>query len=131
MFFITKAALEVLGEGCAENNTTSVAAYQGHPELIDDSASKGAIVSVTRSLALNLTPRKIMVNAVATGPIWTQLIPSTFGEEKVQNLGNSTALRQVGQPSQVALCYLFLATASSSFMTGQVLHPNGGRIVNG
>jgi NAD(P)-dependent dehydrogenase (short-subunit alcohol dehydrogenase family) len=130
-FFMSKAALEHLPTGGAIINTTSVTAYEGHPTLIDYAATKGAIVAFTRSLALVLAERNIRVNGVAPGPIWTPLIPASFDEEKVSRFGLNTPLGRPGQPAEVAPCYLFLATEDSSYMTGQVLHPNGGRIVNG
>jgi NAD(P)-dependent dehydrogenase (short-subunit alcohol dehydrogenase family) len=131
MFFMTSAALQYMGRGGAIINTASVVAYQGHPLLIDYGATKGAIVGFTRSLALNLASRGIRVNGVAPGPIWTPLIPSSFSAEQVESFGLNTPMGHAGEPIDAAPCYLFLASGDSSFMTGQVLHPNGGRIVNG
>ncbi len=130
-FYMTRAALPHLGSHGRIIHTTSVTAYQGSPKLIDYSATKGAIVAFTRSLALALVQRGIRVNGVAPGPIWTPLIPATFPEEEVAEFGGSAPMGRPGQPDEVAPCYVFLASADSSYMTGQVLHPNGGRIVNG
>ena len=112
-------------------NTTSVTAYRGSSKLIDYAASKGAIVGFTRSLALNLNDRKIRVNMVAPGPIWTPLIASTFDEEKVSKFGSDKPMGRAGEPNEVATCFLFLASDDSSYMSGQCLHPNGGEVING
>jgi NAD(P)-dependent dehydrogenase (short-subunit alcohol dehydrogenase family) len=126
MFFVTQAAMPHLKNGATIVNTTSVTAYRGSPELLDYSATKGAILAFTRSLAKRLADRGIRVNGVAPGPIWTPLIPSTFDAEKVATFGAHTPMKRPGQPNEVASCFLFLACEDSSYMTGSVLHPNGG-----
>jgi NAD(P)-dependent dehydrogenase (short-subunit alcohol dehydrogenase family) len=130
-FFLTQAALPHLDAGATIVNTTSVTAYRGSPQLIDYAATRGAIVSFTRSLADALNKKGIRVNAVAPGPIWTPLIPASFDAEKVEEHGTKAPLGRVGQPNEVATCHLFLACDESSYMSGQVLHPNGGEVVNG
>jgi len=131
MFFLVKAVLPHLKAGATIINTTSVTAYQGNPMLIDYSSTKGAIVAFTRSLSLSLIERGIRVNAVAPGPIWTPLIPATFPAAKVETFGSEVPMKRPGQPVEVATCFVFLASDDSSYIAGQVLHPNGGEVVNG
>jgi NAD(P)-dependent dehydrogenase (short-subunit alcohol dehydrogenase family) len=130
-FYFTRSALRHLKKGDKIINTTSVTAYRGSPHLIDYASTKGAIVAFTRSLAGNLVKRGILVNAVAPGPIWTPLIPSSFDKEKVDKFGEDSPIGRPGQPEEIAPCYVFLASDDCSYMTGQVLHPNGGEIING
>lgn len=130
-FYFAEAAVEYLQAGDCIINTTSVTAYRSSPSLIDYSSTKGAITTFTRSLATNLTDKNIRVNAVAPGPVWTPLIVSTFDKEKIKKFGSETAMKRAGQPSELAPAYVFLASDDASFITGQVIHVNGGEVVNG
>lgn len=131
MFWMTQAVLRSMPEGGAIINTTSVTAYRGSGGLLDYSSTKGAIVSFTRSLSANLVSRGIRVNGVAPGPIWTPLIPATFPADHVAKFGSDVPMARPGQPSEVAPAYVYLASRDSSYVTGQILHVNGGEIVNG
>jgi NAD(P)-dependent dehydrogenase (short-subunit alcohol dehydrogenase family) len=129
-FYLTREALPHLGSSGRIINTTSITAYQGNPRLIDYSATKGAIVAFTRSLAVALVKRGIRVNGVAPGPIWTPLIPASYPADHVSEFGGDTPMGRPGQPDEVAPAYVFLASNDSSYMTGQTLHINGGRFVS-
>lgn len=131
MFYMIKAALPHMKADGRIINTSSVTAYRGSPHLLDYSATKGAIVALTRSLALSVADRGIYVNAVAPGPVWTALIPASFDAKKVASFGADVALKRPGEPDEIAPSFVFLASDAASYMTGQVLHPNGGEIING
>jgi NAD(P)-dependent dehydrogenase (short-subunit alcohol dehydrogenase family) len=128
-FYMTKHALKHMKKGATIINTASITAYQGHKTLLDYSATKGAIVTFTRSLSEALIEDGIRVNAVAPGPIWTPLIPASFDADRVAKHGASTPMKRPGQPNEVAPCYVFLASDEASYISGQVLHPNGGKVV--
>ncbi len=131
MFYLTRAALPQLKENSVIINTSSVTAFKGNPDLLDYSSTKGAITAFTRSLSANLANRKIRVNQVAPGPIWTPLIVSTLDKNTVGTFGKNTPMKRPGQPVEVAEAYVFLASDASTYITGQTIHINGGEIVNG
>lgn len=130
-FYMARAALPHMQEGNTIINTTSITAYQGNPTLIDYSSTKGAITTFTRSLASSLISKKIRVNGVAPGPIWTPLIPASFDAKKVSEFGSDNPMKRPGQPYELAPTYVYLASEDSSYVSGQVLHVNGGVVVNG
>jgi len=129
-FHLTKFAVPHLKEGSSIINTASITAYRGSKELLDYSSTKGAIVAFTRSLSQSLVDKGIRVNAVAPGPVWTPLIPASFDDEKVDTFGEDAPIGRAAQPAEIAPCYVFLASKDAVFMTGQVLHPNGGWSIN-
>jgi len=129
-FYMAREALKHMRPGGVIINTSSVTAYRGSSHLVDYASTKAAIVGFTRSLALALADKDIRVNGVAPGPIWTPLIPASFEAEEVATFGSEVPMRRAGQPDEVAPCYVFLASSDSSYMTGQILHPNGGEVVN-
>ncbi|MBU3143944.1 SDR family oxidoreductase [Clostridium sp. CF012] len=131
MFYMVKATLPHLKEGATIINTSSVTAYEGHKTLIDYSSTKGAIVTFTRSLALSLASKKIRVNAVAPGPIWTPLIPASFSASEVGKFGSKTPMGRPGQPVELAETYVFLASEGASYISGETIHVNGGVVING
>lgn len=128
-FYMAQAALPHMHKDDVIINSTSVVAYKGNKHLMDYAATKGAIVAFTYSLAQNLMERGIRVNAVAPGPVWTPLIPASFPPEQVAEFGQQAPMNRAGEPEEIAPCYVFLASKDSSYMSGQVLHPNGGTII--
>ncbi|HET8963860.1 MAG TPA: SDR family oxidoreductase, partial [Chitinophagales bacterium] len=131
MFWLTQQSLPYMKKGASIVNTASVTAYRGSAHLIDYASTKGAIISFTRSLSASLVEKEIRVNAVAPGPVWTPLIVSSFTPKKVATFGSDSPMKRPAQPNEIAPSYLFLASVDSSYVTGQVIHPNGGEIVNG
>lgn len=131
MFHMVKAVLPHLKAGSTIINTSSITAYEGSAGLLDYSATKGAITTFTRSLSQSLMDKNIRVNAVAPGPIWTPLIPSSFGKNHVAGFGDDQPMKRPGQPVELAPAYVFLASEDSSYISGQMIHVNGGAVVNG
>ncbi len=131
MFWLCRAAIPHLKPGASIITTSSIQAYEPSPQLLPYSSTKGAIVAFTRSLSMSLADKGIRVNGVAPGPIWTPLIPSTFPPDKVASFGSDTPLGRAGEPAEIAPSFVFLASSDASYFTGQVLHPNGGEVVNG
>jgi NAD(P)-dependent dehydrogenase (short-subunit alcohol dehydrogenase family) len=131
MFYLVKAALEFMKEGSCIVNTASVTAYRGSGHLLDYSATKGAVIAFTRSLSAQLADKKIRVNAVAPGPVWTPLIVSSMKRKQIRTFGSDSPMGRAGEPFEIASSYVFLASDEASFISGQVIHPNGGEVVNG
>lgn len=131
MFYLTQAVVPHMKKGSSIINTSSITAYAGSGGLIDYSATKGAITSFTRSLSENLVAKGIRVNGVAPGPIWTPLIPATFTRHKVAHFGGDTPMKRPGQPRELAPAYVYLASEDASYVSGQMIHVNGGQVLNG